>query len=63
MKSENLLRHINHFPFPVENRNRGYPIRKHDEDNLDYIDAYFKNEYTDLRDCLEHNEELNTIHL
>ena len=46
MKSEYLLRHIYHFPFPVENRNRGYPIRKHSEINLEYMDALYRRKKT-----------------
>ena len=46
MKLDNLLRHINHFPFPVENTSQGYPTRKHDKINLEYMDALYKGKKT-----------------
>ena len=46
MKSENLPRHINHFPFPVVNKNRGSPTSKHNKINLEYMDALYKGKKT-----------------
>ena len=46
MKSEYLLRHINHFPFLLVNSNRGSPARKHNKINLEYMDALYKGKKT-----------------
>ena len=43
-KEISSINHINHFAPPTINTSQGYPTRKHDKMNLDYMDAYFKNE-------------------